>query len=145
MVVGHSLVKPRISTFGKRNRSQLLLFSPSLRLSLQLSGMDSQSDTTQQLVQRLLTRMDHLEYRLIRDTRHDVEHTHDELSQLRSVVGHMQKARKMEAEDSLVANTLAEAPRAQPAHAPARAPAPCSVGHRGPGVEPPFEGALVAR
>ena len=42
--------------------------------------VDSQgSDVTQQLLPRLLTRMDHLEYKLIRDQSADVQCTREEL------------------------------------------------------------------
>ena len=66
-----------------------------------------------QLVQALLNRMDHLEYRLLRDTREQVD-------DLRDTVGNIQKARRALAEEG----------------EPARAPLVAS--HRGPGAEAPL-------
>ena len=51
----------------------------------------------QQLVQRLLSRVDHLEYGLLERSQSDVQ-------MLKDTVGHMQKARRLEAEYSLVAD-----------------------------------------
>ena len=73
------------------------------------------------LLQRLLTRMDHLEFGLMERSRHDVQ-------ELKDSIGRFQKARRLEAEDSMVANALAYAPRAPPP----------GIGHRGPGSEYPM-------
>ena len=72
------------------------------------------------LVQRLLTRMDHLEYGLL-------DQSNRQLQDLTGVVDNMRRARLLEQEDNLLADMLAAAPRAVPP----------AASHRGPGSEPP--------
>ena len=85
------------------------------------------------VLQRLLNRMDHIEFSLLRQSNQSmqaVEQSHDVLQEevvsLRSTVEFMQKARLLEQEDNLIADTLARAPR----------PLPVAVSHRGPGAVP---------
>ena len=83
-----------------------------------------------QLIQRLLSRMDHLEFRLIRDVQSDAVSAREQLGDIRSVVDRIQKARRLQAEGQ-----------------EAQAPVPISASHRGPGalVGPPQSSAQEAR
>ena len=83
---------------------------------------DGQSDQMQQLLQRLLTRMDFIEHRLVGDARADLLDYNDQLQDMRDQVNEWQRARELEAQDSLIADTVAAAPRPV-------------FGHRGPGGE----------
>ena len=85
---------------------------------------------SQDMLQRLLTRLDHIEFRVLREQQQQSQSSQDELLALRSVIDDMQHARQLEAQDLLVANAQAQAPRAVPPSAPA------SMSHRGPGVLP---------
>ena len=77
--------------------------------------MDDQQSS---LIQALLNRMDHLEYRLLRQAQVDVDKTRDDMKDLTSVVGRIQKVRRAQADE-------AETSRA-----------PVAASHRGPGGEP---------
>ena len=84
--------------------------------------MDAQGqDMTPQLLQRLLSRLDFIEYRLIRDNQSD---TVEQVERLRTDMTKFREAARLEAADRALADAWAVAPRY--AH----------VGHRGPGAEP---------
>ena len=78
--------------------------------------MDGQ-DSTNALLQALLNRIDHLEYRVMKDQQSDMVDASDKLSELQSTVSKIQKARRAAAEE-------VETSRAPPAT------------HRGPGALP---------
>ena len=85
---------------------------------------------SQSLLQRLLTRLDHIEFRVLRDQQQESSASRDELQSLRAAIDNMNRARQLEAQDSLLADAQALAPRAVPAQAPP------SGSHRGPGALP---------
>ena len=70
------------------------------------------------LIQRLLTRMNHLEFRLLRDANEQLQDVSRDLDTMR-------RARQLEAADMFLADAWAVAPR----------PPPASASHRGPGSE----------
>ena len=84
--------------------------------------MDAQESIPTELLQRRLTRLDFVEYTLVKQNANDVKRVRDD-------VDHIRRARLQEQEDTLIADAYAYAPRAQPQ---AAAPAPAS--HRGPGA-----------
>ena len=56
--------------------------------------VDSQDNgVTQQLVQRLLTRMDFREFRLLREQRSDLQDHDEQLQDMREVIGEFKRAR----------------------------------------------------
>ena len=76
------------------------------------------------LFQALLTRLDHIEFRLCKDQQEETRDAKDQLADVREEIMRMHKARIMEQEDRLLADTLAAAPRAS---------LPCmAASHRGP-------------
>ena len=75
------------------------------------------------LLQRLLSRLDHIEYRLMADSR-------EEIAQVKSSVEHMREARLQEQHDNMIADMLAAAPRV--VSVPTQQQAVAS--HRGPGA-----------
>ena len=80
-------------------------------------------DVQYSMIPRLLNRFDHIEYRLVVDSR-------DDISQLEDAISNVHKARFQEQRDTMVAEMLAAAPRA----IPQAAPAPQVACHRGPGA-----------
>ena len=93
--------------------------------------MDNQGNLSQELLQRFLTRMDHIEYRLIQEQKDDVSDARADIEDVKAMIGHMQRARQLEAQDIAIADALARAPRQVPA-----------VGsHRGPGAVAPSKAA----
>ena len=80
------------------------------------------NDVTLQLLQRLLTRIDHLEFNVVGNQRAEVEDAREEIESVRETVKRMERARQLEAQDIAWADAWARAPRQQP-----------SGGHRGPG------------
>ena len=84
---------------------------------------------TQEMLQRLLNRLDHIEVGVLKEQQVVSQEARNDLQALSSVVGNMERARQLEAEDSLIADALARAPRATPLQAVAS--------HRGPGALPP--------
>ena len=75
------------------------------------------------VLQRLLNRLDRIEYRLVADSR-------DDISQLKDAVSNFHKARLQEQHDTMIADMWAAAPRA----ATQASPAPQVASHRGPGA-----------
>ena len=84
-----------------------------------------QQDVPDTLLQRLLNRLDHIEYRLVPGSRDEA--TRDALSQF-------QRARLLEQQDQLIADIVASAPRQVPTVA----------SHRGPGAYPALPRPLPA-
>ena len=103
-------------------------------------------DLSAELLQRLLTRLDHIEYRLVKDQQHEVSLVNEQLSDLRESVDDMVEAKRLEeadlleAQDIAIADFHAYAPRVVPS-----APPPTfGGGHRGPGSEPPRAASVTA-
>ena len=57
------------------------------------------NDVSQQLLQRLLTRVDFIEHTLISGQKSDVDNTRHELESVRETVRRMERARQLEAQD----------------------------------------------
>ena len=87
----------------KRSRLSLISFVFGL---IDLHIMDAQFNP---LVQALLTRMDHLEHRLLKQAQSDVIDTREQVEDLRGVVGRMKKAQRAQAEAAETARARASA------------------------------------
>ena len=81
---------------------------------------------SQELLQRFMKRLDHIEYRMLRDQQQESQMHKEDLHSLASKLDSMERARRLEAEDSLLADSLARAPRA----------AQVAASHRGLGSLP---------
>ena len=87
--------------------------------------MDGQDESTRQLIQRFLTRMDFIEHTLVNQ---NLGTMREDIQAIRDDMRRTERARILEAEDAFIADALAAAPgpvRAQaPASTPAQAPTP---------------------
>ena len=84
-----------------------------------------------EMLQRLLTRMDFLEHRLLQDARNEVVDVRDELHEVRSTVASIQRARRAHEDEAEIIPLAA---------APVRAPI---ASHRGPGFEAAASGSAT--
>ena len=125
--------------------------------------MEGHDESTRQLIQRFLSRMDFIEHTLVNQ---NIGSMRDDIQAIRDDMRRTERARILEAEDAFIADALAAAPRptrvqdtaSTPAQAPTPAPASAppapapqasgdpvnpfaiGVGHRGPGADPPRPG-----
>ena len=77
-----------------------------------------------ELLQRLLSRLDHIEFGLLKHQQAETEVARQDIDVLGETISNMERARRLEAQDSLLADAIASAPRA------------ALMSHRGPGILP---------
>ena len=107
---------------------------PSQFVSVIMAFDGQGNDVSQQMFQRLLTRIDVIEHNLILSQKSDAGDTRTELEGVKEKVRRMERARQLEAQDLAWADAWARAPRVQP-----------PTGHRGPGAEPAPQAATLPK